>query len=221
MSFRAKSRGLSLPCFWNCLTRPGWPTDARSGGRPPASAVESTVGVLSPAGLYLTLTFGYCLLKAETTRRKFFCFCATQMPTIEMLPLTFELAAVVLLPLVELELLLLLPQPATSAASAATASTVRIVNDPCFVFIQMLLSPGRYRCPGPFPDQRNAGCGCPRRPPPRHPPRPASAARTGPRSSPSVRSPPARLPHSAHLRLRPVLARPRSEPRVHPPQGGS
>src|SRR3954451_9698899 len=128
MSFRAKSRGLSLPCFWNCLTRPGWPTDARSGGRPPASAVESTVGVLSPAGLYLTLTFGYCLLKAATTRMKFFCSCAPQMPTIEMLPLTFEFAAVVLLPLleVELELLLLLPQPAsaTSAASAATARTM-------------------------------------------------------------------------------------------------
>src|SRR3954469_8074550 len=124
MSFRAKSRGLSLPCFWNCLTRPGWPTDARSGGRPPASAVESTVGVLSPAGLYFTWTFGYCLLKAATTRWKFFCSCATQMPTIEMVPFTLAFEDVVFDPLVELELLLLLPQPATTAARTATASTV-------------------------------------------------------------------------------------------------
>src|SRR3954451_4147276 len=143
MSFRAKSRGLSLPCFWNCLTRPGWPTDARSGGRPPASAVESTVGVLSPAGLYLTLTFGYCLLKAAITRWKFFCSCATQMPTIEMLPFTFDFEAVVLLPLLELEVeLLLLPQPA-SATSAATASTLRTTLR--LIVIQMLLSPGRRR----------------------------------------------------------------------------
>ena len=83
--------------------------------------------MLSPAGLYLTVTFGYCLLNASTTRWKFFCSCATQMPTTEMLPLTFLLADVVLAPppLVLLELLLLLPQPAkaTSAATAARAKT--------------------------------------------------------------------------------------------------
>src|SRR3954466_16168660 len=112
MSCRANSRGFSLPCFWNCLTRPGWPTDARSGGRPPDKAVDRTVGVLSPAGLYLTLTFGYCLLNASTTRWKFFCSCATQIPTIEMLPLTFLLLAALLVPppeLLELLLSLLLP----------------------------------------------------------------------------------------------------------------
>src|SRR4051794_18920773 len=129
MSLRAKSSGLSLPCFWNCFTRPGWPTDARSGGRPPDKAVDKTVGVLSPAGLYLTLTFGYCLLKASMTRWKFFCSCATQIPTIEMLPLTSLLAADLVVPappeLLELLLSSLLPQPAraTSAATAARAST--------------------------------------------------------------------------------------------------
>src|SRR3954447_13483656 len=113
MSWRAKSSGFSLPCFWNCLTRPGWPTDARSGGRPPESAADSKVGVLSPAGLYLTLTFGYFLLNASMTRWKFFCSWATQIPTIEMLPLTLVPAALVLVVPLELELLLLsLPQPA-------------------------------------------------------------------------------------------------------------
>src|SRR3954462_15838832 len=117
MSLRAKSSGLSLPCFWNCFTRPGWPTDARSGGRPPDKAVDRAVGVLSPAGLYWTLTFGDCLLKASTTSWKFFCSFATQMPTIESLPLTDEFEVVVAAPLLPLDLLslLLLPQPATTA----------------------------------------------------------------------------------------------------------
>src|SRR4051794_9796411 len=121
MSLRANSRSFSLPCVWNCFTRPGWPTDARSGGRPPDKAVANTVGVLSPAGLYFTLTLGYCLLKASTTRWKFFCSCATQMPTTEMLPLTFEFAAEVVEPLVEpLDdlLSLLLPQPAKATSPA-------------------------------------------------------------------------------------------------------
>src|SRR4051794_15339714 len=135
MSLRAKSSGLSLPCFWNWATRPGWPTDARSGGRPPDKAVDKTVGVLSPAGLYLTLTLGYCLLNAAITRWKFFCSCATQMPTSEMFPLTLALDCVVPLPDAPVELLLLLlPHPA-NAMSAATAATVRTVNGPLRLLI--------------------------------------------------------------------------------------
>src|SRR5690348_930443 len=97
-----------------------------SGGRPPDKAVDNTVGVLSPAGLYLTFTSGYCLLNASMTRWKFFCSAAVQMPTTEILPFTFCLAAPVLVPPLEpLELLLsllLLPQPATTAATSARAS---------------------------------------------------------------------------------------------------
>src|SRR5215212_721484 len=109
------------------------------------------------------------------------------MPTIEMLPETFLAAAPVLLPpLVPLELLSLLPHPAT-ATSAATASRLRTVAGPLrLVVIQILLSPGRRRCPGPFQDRRNAGCGCPRRPPRRHPRQPGPAVRTDPRPSRSV-----------------------------------
>src|SRR3954468_15586752 len=171
MSWRAKSSGFSLPCCWNCLTRPGWPTDARSGGRPPDKAVDSTVGVLSPAGLYLTLTFGYCLLKASMTRWKFFCSCATQMPTTDRLPLTFLFDDVVLAPpeRVDVLLLLLLPQPAR-AISAAIAARARTESGPLrLMIIRMLLSPGSRKCPGQYLDRRNAGCWC-RRPLPR--PRP-------------------------------------------------
>src|SRR5947209_15429398 len=143
------------------------------------------------------------------------------MPTIEMLPLTFALEVVLVPVELEVELLLLLPQPASaiSAANAATATT-RIGPLRCVVFIRLLLSPGRHRCPGPFPDRRNAGCGCRQRPPLLHPPRPASAARTAPRWSPCVRPPPARSRHSAHLRLRPARALRRSALREHPPRDG-
>src|SRR4051794_5837896 len=165
MSLRANSSGFSAPFFWNCFTRPGCPTDAMSGGWPPEIAVDNTVGVLSPAGLYLTLTFGYCLLKASMTRWKFFCSAAVQMPTTEILPLTSALPALVFVAPLELELLssLLLPQPATTAMSAATASkaTMRVF------LIRLLLSRGRRRrCPSPFPDRRNADCVCRRRLPP-------------------------------------------------------
>src|SRR4051794_25786536 len=129
MSLRANSSGFSAPFFWNCFTRPGCPTDAMSGGWPPEIAVDNTVGVLSPAGLYLTLTFGYCLLNASMTRWKFFCSAAVQMPTTEMLPFTSVLAApvpaLVLLPELDDLLSSLLPQPAnaTSAEINARAST--------------------------------------------------------------------------------------------------
>src|SRR5437899_914242 len=44
---------LSLPCLANCATVPGCAMSAMSGGLPPATAVASTVGRLSPTGWYL------------------------------------------------------------------------------------------------------------------------------------------------------------------------
>src|SRR4051795_4382129 len=126
MVLLAKSSGLSAPFSWNCLTTPGWPIAARSGGLPPCTAVLSTVGVLSPAGLYFTLTFGYCFLNPSMTAWKDFCSSPVQMPTSEMLPETLLAAlAVVLLPPDEDELLLssLPPHPAATNADAASATS--------------------------------------------------------------------------------------------------
>ena len=106
----AKSIGLIALRAENCLTRPGWPTAARSGGLPPATAVESTVGVLLPADRYLTLTSGNFFLNPSRTSWKFFCSGPDQMPTMERLPLTacLELLAPVAV--------------AVSAVSAVTAA---------------------------------------------------------------------------------------------------
>ena len=43
--------GFSAPFLTNCATSPGWAMSAMSGGLPPATAVDSTVGRLSPTGL--------------------------------------------------------------------------------------------------------------------------------------------------------------------------
>src|SRR5262245_34103947 len=48
---RANSIGFSAPCWTNCLTSPGCAMSAVSGGWPPATAVETTCGRLSPTGL--------------------------------------------------------------------------------------------------------------------------------------------------------------------------
>src|SRR3954447_9873013 len=127
MSDFAKSSGLSAFFCWNCLTTPGWPMAARSGGLPPWTAVLSTVGVLSPAGLYLTLTLGYFLVNPSITAWKDFCSSPVQMPTIERLPETLAAAAVVLAavedPPPPLLLLLSLPQPAAAKARAPSAAS--------------------------------------------------------------------------------------------------
>src|SRR3954454_23971820 len=125
MSLLAKSSGLSAPFSWNCLTTPGWPIAARSGGLPPCTAVLSTVGVLSPAGLYFTVTFGYVFLKPPITAWKDFCSSPVQIPTSETLPETLLAALVVLVPVDEDELLLSLlpPHPAAMKADAASATS--------------------------------------------------------------------------------------------------
>ena len=43
--------GFSLPWSASCFTNPGCAMSAMSGGWPPATAVDSTVGRLSPTGL--------------------------------------------------------------------------------------------------------------------------------------------------------------------------
>src|SRR3954453_6939405 len=128
MVLLAKSSGLSAPFSWNCLTTPGWAIDARSGGLPPSTAVPRTVGTLSPAGLYFTLTLGYCLVKPSSTAWNDFCSSPVHTPTIERLPETLAAAACVLVvelePLLPLSLLSSLPQPAaTNAAAPSEAST--------------------------------------------------------------------------------------------------
>ena len=67
---------------------PGCAIAARSGGFPPCTAVDSTVGVLSPVEVYLTLTPGNFLWKAASTSLKFLASAPAHTPDIEMLPLT-------------------------------------------------------------------------------------------------------------------------------------
>src|SRR5436190_1808995 len=57
-----------------------------SGGLPPCTAVARTVTMLSPAGLYFTVTSGHFCLKPSRTAWIDFCSVATQMPMSEMFP---------------------------------------------------------------------------------------------------------------------------------------
>src|SRR4051794_8778408 len=126
-SSRAKSSGLSAFFSWNWWTTPGWPIAARSGGLPPSTAVPRTVGTLSPAGLYFTVTLGCVFLNPSITAWKDFCSSPVQMPTIEMLPETLALDAVVLAAVepaapVLLSLLSSPPQPAAARARVPSAA---------------------------------------------------------------------------------------------------
>src|SRR3954452_8046435 len=114
-----------------------------SGGLPPATAVASTVGSWSPAGLYLTVTFGNFSLNPSSTAWKFFCSSPVQTPANEMSPETLASgaaaavdpagalvaagAAALVAPLVVESL----PPPhaATTSATAATASAGRWNRD--------------------------------------------------------------------------------------------
>ena len=69
---------------------------------PPCTAVESTVGVLSPVDRYVTLTFGYFSLKPSSTAWKCFCSSPVQTPTIEILPETSVDPSEVVAPLLDL-----------------------------------------------------------------------------------------------------------------------
>ncbi len=132
---RAKSIGLSAPFFWKSFTRPGCETAARSGGLPPCTAVESTVGVLSPVDRYVTLTFGYFSLKPSSTAWKCFCSSPVQTPTIETLPETSVDPSAVVAPLLDFLL------PHAVSARSATARSAASVSDCRFTMV-LLLSRG-------------------------------------------------------------------------------
>ena len=105
---------------------------ATSGGSPPSIAVDSTVGTLSPAGLYLTLTFGYFLLNPSSTAWKDFCSCAVQMPTTEMLPETLDVSSLAPPPVAPpppASSSSSPPQPASAVAVSASAARARNLND--------------------------------------------------------------------------------------------
>src|SRR4051794_20779782 len=197
---------LSAPFFWKSVTRPGCDTDARSGGLPPSTAVERTVGGLSPVERYLTATFGDFCLKPSSTAWKCFCSSPVQTPTIETLPLTsLEPVAVVAPPLLLLLLLSFeLPPQAASARTTATASVAVAVTRSRFTLL--LLSRGfRHRCPYPIADRKSGVRAC-RRPPRRRRPR----ARGSGRRSARRRSPRPRRRRSAApfpRRRRPAAAR--------------
>src|SRR3954452_2177059 len=142
MSLFAKSSGCNAPFFWKSFIRPGCDTAARSGGLPPWTAVESTVGVLSPLELYLTVTFGYFSLHTSSTAWKDFCSSPVHTPVMLTFPLTS---------LEPDELLLLPPQPA-----ARTASGMASAANANLVFVMRLLSSYPHRCPALNPDRRNA-----------------------------------------------------------------
>src|SRR3569833_3594378 len=121
--------GFRTPFFWKSVTRPGCETDARSGGLPPCTAVESTVGGLSPVERYGTLTFGYFTLKPASTAWNAFCSSPVQTPPICTLPLVSvePLAVVAPPPPLVLLLELLLPPQAASARTAATTTIAVVV----------------------------------------------------------------------------------------------
>lgn len=114
----ANSIGSSASLAWNSFTRPGWPTAARSGGLPPSMAVESTVGVLSPAEVYLTFTLGYFSSNASSTAWKDSCSLPVQMPMTERLPLT-EASAVVMAGALS-------PEPDSSSSPQADRVAARV-----------------------------------------------------------------------------------------------
>src|SRR5437763_1010655 len=110
---------LRAPFFWKSLTRPGCETDARSGGVPPATAVERTVGVLSPVDLYETFTPGFALVNPLRTAWKDFCSSPVQTPTIEIFPESAE----------ELVLFVLLAlAKAVTAASRTTPTSAATIT---------------------------------------------------------------------------------------------
>src|SRR3954453_9816220 len=166
MSLFAKSSGCKAPFFWKSFTSPGCDTEARSGGLPPCTAVERTVGVLSPLELYLTVTFGYCVLHTSSTAWNDFCSSPVHTPVMLTFPLTS-------LDPDELLLLLLPPHPAARTASGtASAANANLV------FVMRLLSSYPHRCPALNPDRRSAMRECRRRPRRSDPPAHATVRRT-------------------------------------------
>src|SRR3954452_2954353 len=160
-----------------------------SGGLPPATAVARMVGSWSPAGVYFTVTFGYCCLKPSSTAWKFFCSSPVQTPVKVMVPDTLVFAAVDpaaraaveagAAGVVALELELELDPP--QAASAMPATTASGPNR-CHRWLLMVVILLRWRCPGSSRHRRSAARSG-RRPAPPRPPCPRwSGGRRVPRA---------------------------------------
>src|SRR3954451_17110420 len=135
----------SAPFFWKSDTSPGCETEARSGGLPPATAVASTVGVLSPVDLYLTLTPGLALRKPSRTALNDFSSSPVHTPTMLIEPGTADFFAGRALANAEM-------------AASSTPPTRAAITSLCF-FTLVLLSRShrfRYRSGG----RRNEAHGC-------------------------------------------------------------
>src|SRR5581483_8848607 len=124
-----------------------------SGGFPPWTAVETICGTLSPAPVYLILTPGFAFLNGASTASNDFCSSPVHLAMIEIEPLTpFVLCA----------------PPAVPATTSATApSATSPARYQRTLFIQHLLLSYRRRYRVLFPGRRNATRGC--RPRPRPP----------------------------------------------------
>src|SRR3954447_6847671 len=160
----AYSMGFTAPFLTKSEISPGWATNATVGGFPPSTAGASTVGRLSPADVYLTLTFGLSSVKPSITFWNARCSGPLQTPITEMLP---EMLLVTPPPLDPLDLPLPPPHPA-ARPSASTASAVHTGLTLICCLRCRRCHP--RRCRAPSRDRRNAVLVCPPPPPPRRPP---------------------------------------------------
>src|SRR5919108_3107925 len=193
----AKSSDFSASLLKKSLTSPGCETEARSGGFPPETAVERTVGVLSPVAWYFTVTFGYLDLKPFRTAWNDFCSGPVQTPVMVTLPLT--LVPPVLL--VFLELSFEPPPHPAASRSSGSASATRATR---YLLIRLLSwRPCRRRSRDRSRGRRNGAPVCRRRPRPSLPGRPASERRSV-RPSSSGRERPSRAPGGPARRPRPA-----------------
>src|SRR4051812_34159868 len=117
---------IRLPFAANCCSRPGCGRIATSGGLPAAMRVPSTVGVLSPLDVKLTVAPVF-VSKSSSTLRKLFCSTPDHLPmTLILVPLSWGNAALAeaLGPLS----LLLLSSPPQAAMVAVRASTAAMAT---------------------------------------------------------------------------------------------
>src|SRR3954451_564044 len=172
----AYSMGFTAPFLTKSEISPGWATNATVGGFPPSTAVASTVGRLSPADVYLTLTFGLSSVKPSITFWNARCSGPLQTPITEMLP---EMLLVDPPPLDPLELLLPpphppppdLPPPPPHPAARPSASTASAAHTGLTLICCLRCRRCHpHRCRAPSPDRRSAVLVCPPPPPRARPP---------------------------------------------------
>src|SRR4051812_35525938 len=155
--------GFAAPFCWNSLISPGWAIVAMSGGLPPWTAVPTTVGTLSPAEVYLTLTFGYDSLNLSITAWKDFCSSPVQMPTTEPWREGWVFGGVADGPPPPLPPPPP-PQPASASSAVATRASGACRWRRCLITVVLLPSGFRRRSRARSPDRRSAVGACRRRP---------------------------------------------------------